>query len=51
MDAAFQTRLSRLAALRPARKSFDVLAEQLPIGVYETDAEGRLSTSTSTGPS
>jgi diguanylate cyclase (GGDEF)-like protein/PAS domain S-box-containing protein len=34
-------RLSRLAALRPSRKHFDVLAEHLPIGVYETDPEGR----------
>jgi diguanylate cyclase (GGDEF)-like protein/PAS domain S-box-containing protein len=33
-------RLGRLAALRPTRKRFDVLAEHLPIGVYETDAEG-----------
>jgi diguanylate cyclase (GGDEF)-like protein/PAS domain S-box-containing protein len=34
-------RLSRLAALRPSRKRFDVLAEHLPIGVYETDSDGR----------
>jgi diguanylate cyclase (GGDEF)-like protein/PAS domain S-box-containing protein len=33
-------RLSRLAALRPSRKRFDVLAEHLPIGVYETDLQG-----------
>jgi diguanylate cyclase (GGDEF)-like protein/PAS domain S-box-containing protein len=33
-------RLSRLAALRPARKRFDILAEHLPIGVYETDLRG-----------
>ena len=30
-----------MAALRPSRKRFDVLAQHLPIGVYETDAEGR----------
>jgi diguanylate cyclase (GGDEF)-like protein/PAS domain S-box-containing protein len=35
-------RLSRLAALRPSRKRFDALAENLPIGVYETDPRGRL---------
>jgi diguanylate cyclase (GGDEF)-like protein/PAS domain S-box-containing protein len=34
-------RLSRLAALRPSRKRFDILAEHLPIGVYETDLTGR----------
>ncbi len=36
------TRLGRLVALRPSRRRFDVLAENLPIGVYETDLEGRL---------
>jgi diguanylate cyclase (GGDEF)-like protein/PAS domain S-box-containing protein len=35
------TRLARLVALRPSRRRFDVLAENLPIGVYETDAEAR----------
>jgi diguanylate cyclase (GGDEF)-like protein/PAS domain S-box-containing protein len=35
-------RLGRLVALRPSRKRFDYLAEHLPIGVYETDARGRL---------
>ena len=35
-------RLSRLAALRPSRKRLDVLAEHLPIGVYETDCRGAL---------
>ena len=34
-------RLSRLAALRPSRKRFDVIADHLPIGVYETDVDGR----------
>jgi diguanylate cyclase (GGDEF)-like protein/PAS domain S-box-containing protein len=33
-------RLGRLVALRSSRKRSDVLAEHLPIGVYETDAEG-----------
>jgi diguanylate cyclase (GGDEF)-like protein/PAS domain S-box-containing protein len=31
----------RLSALRPSRKRFDVLAQELPIGVYETDVEGQ----------
>jgi len=34
-------RLGRLVALRSSRKRSDVLAEHLPIGVYQTDAEGR----------
>jgi diguanylate cyclase (GGDEF)-like protein/PAS domain S-box-containing protein len=34
-------RLSRLAALRPARKRIELL-EHLPIGVYETDLEGQI---------
>jgi PAS domain S-box-containing protein len=34
-------RLSRLAALRPSRKRLEVL-EHLPLGVYETDVDGRI---------
>ncbi len=41
MTQPSSTRLSRLAALRPSRKRFDLLAEHLPIGVYETDLTGR----------
>ena len=40
MDQPSKTRRS-LSALLPARKNFDVLARELPIGVYELDAEAR----------
>ena len=41
MDQLPNSRRGTLSALRPSRKRFDVLAERLPIGVYETDREGR----------
>ncbi|MBA3261805.1 MAG: PAS domain S-box protein [Thermoleophilaceae bacterium] len=41
MDQLSKTRRGRLSALRPSRKRFDVLAQQLPIGVYQTDIAGR----------
>jgi diguanylate cyclase (GGDEF)-like protein/PAS domain S-box-containing protein len=43
VDQGQKSRRSPLAALRNARKRFDVLAEQLPVGVYETDLEGRFT--------
>jgi diguanylate cyclase (GGDEF)-like protein/PAS domain S-box-containing protein len=41
VDQLSKSRRSLPPALRPLRKRFDVLAQQLPIGVYETDLEGR----------
>jgi diguanylate cyclase (GGDEF)-like protein/PAS domain S-box-containing protein len=32
-----------LSALQPQRKNFDVLAQELPIGVYEVDTDGRFA--------
>ena len=40
MDQLPNTRRG-LSALLPSRKHFDVLAQELPIGVYELDAEAR----------
>ena len=40
MDQLSKTRRG-LSALLPSRKHFDVLAQELPIGVYELDAEAR----------
>lgn len=41
MDQLPKSRRDTLSVLRPSRKRFDVLAQWLPIGVYETDVEGR----------
>ena len=40
MDQLSKTRRG-LSALLPSRKHFDVLAQELPIGVYELDADAR----------
>jgi diguanylate cyclase (GGDEF)-like protein/PAS domain S-box-containing protein len=40
VDQGHETRRSPQTALRSARNRFDVLAEQLPVGVYETDLDG-----------
>jgi PAS domain S-box-containing protein len=43
VDQLSKSRRGQSSALRPSRQRFDVLAEQLPIGVYETDLEGRFA--------